>query len=108
MPYRLGSRVDVTVIGQLLKSISELKVHPFIQVEQEKVDLPQMMAATRFTIASRKRIFGKYSGDQEPLLRWEDLNKEELVPALFRWRAQLPGKGIRDDGLILAALALSF
>ncbi len=54
-----------------------------IQVEQETVELPKMMAPTRFTIPSCKRIFGKYRGDQEPLLRWEDLNKEELVPALF-------------------------
>ena len=44
----------------------------------------QVMAATRFTIPSRKRIFGKYRGDQGPLLRWEDLSMEELVPALFR------------------------
>lgn len=42
------------------------------------------MCATRFTIPSRKRIFGKYRGDQEPLLRWEDLNTPALVPALFR------------------------
>ena len=44
----------------------------------------QVMAATRFTIPSRKRIFGKFRGDQQPLLLWGDLNKEELVPALFR------------------------
>lgn len=44
----------------------------------------RVMAATHFTIPSRKRIFGKYRGDQEPLLLWEDLNKEELVPSLFR------------------------
>ncbi|MEO5584815.1 MAG: hypothetical protein ABIQ75_05120 [Flavobacteriales bacterium] len=42
------------------------------------------MAATRFTIPSCKRIFGTYRGDQVALLRLEDLNKGELVPALFR------------------------
>lgn len=43
----------------------------------------QVMAVTRFTIPSRRRIFGKYRGDLEPILRWEDLNTSALVPTLF-------------------------
>lgn len=42
-----------------------------------------VMAATRFTIPSRKRIFGKFRGDLEPMLRWDTMNKKDLVPALF-------------------------
>lgn len=42
------------------------------------------MCATRFTIPSRRRVFSKYRGDKEEMLRWEVLAGEDLTPALFR------------------------
>ncbi len=48
----------------------------------------KLMCATRFTIPSRQRIYGKYRGDKEPLLTFEELDKEEIVPALFRGGAK--------------------
>lgn len=42
------------------------------------------MCATRFTIPSRKRLFGKYRGDKDPALTYSALSEAELIPALFR------------------------
>lgn len=42
------------------------------------------MCATRFTIPSRRRVFSKYRGDKEEMLRWEMLAEEDLLPALFK------------------------
>jgi hypothetical protein len=39
---------------------------------------------TRFTIPSRRRLFGKYRGDKDQILTYNDLDKESLVPALFK------------------------
>lgn len=42
------------------------------------------MAASHFTIPSRHKIFEKFRGDNEPLLRWENLRLETLTPSIFQ------------------------
>jgi len=42
------------------------------------------MCATKFTIPSRRRLFGKYRGDREPVLTYEMLSEPNIEPALFR------------------------
>lgn len=44
----------------------------------------QLMCDTRFTITSRNRLYGKYRGDKDPELKYEAMNKEGVVPALFK------------------------
>ena len=41
------------------------------------------MCSTHFTIPSRKRLFGKYRGDKEPVLTYDMLPQEDLTPAIF-------------------------
>lgn len=55
------------LLEQMLKTISEPKAHPFLQVEQETIGAP----------AAPDMI-------DRLVLRRKGLNKEEPVPALFR------------------------
>lgn len=41
------------------------------------------ICATQFTISGRKRLFGKYRGDQEPPISFDKLNGNLLEPALI-------------------------